>query len=72
LNLLVDFHKIEQEGRIIEGDRDTIILNRMAWTVLKYQRFKFMGWMQNIRQSALDYQGLSMVTMVTRPLLSGS
>jgi hypothetical protein len=72
LNQIVDFHEIQLGVNTIEDDLDAIIFNHIDLTILKWRTFKLLRWMQNLHQSTLDYQGLSLVTMVTRPLLCGS
>jgi hypothetical protein len=37
---MVDFHKIFYGGDAIQGDRDAIIFNPIASTILKLLRFK--------------------------------
>jgi hypothetical protein len=66
---MVDFHENQQGGNVIEGDLDAITSNHIASTILKQCRLKLLTWIQNLHQSTLDYQGLSMVAMATRPLL---
>jgi hypothetical protein len=68
LNQLADFHKIQQGGHAIERDLESIIFNSIVSTILKRQKFKLLRWMQNLHQSVVNYQGLSFLSTVTRPL----
>jgi hypothetical protein len=63
LNQLVGFHGLQLRGHSIEGDFDVIVLI-IASSILIWRRFKLLSWLQNIHQSALDYQGLSLVSTV--------
>jgi hypothetical protein len=65
LNQLADFHIIQQGGHAIERDLESIIFNSIVSTILKWQKFKLLSWMQNLHQSVLNYQGLSFVSTVT-------
>jgi hypothetical protein len=56
--LLVDFHEIQQRG-----NPDTIIFNPITWTILKWE-FQTSDVAANVHKSALDYQGLSSLTIV--------
>jgi hypothetical protein len=47
-------------------------LNTLASTVPKWQTFILLKWVQNLHLSALDFEGLSSVTMVTTPFLCDS
>jgi hypothetical protein len=69
---VVNFHEIQQGGHAIEDDLDTIIFNPIAPTILNQKRFELLRWMQKLHQLALDYQQLSLVTIVTRPFLCDS
>jgi hypothetical protein len=51
---LLDFHEIQKGGHAIEGDVDAMTFNIIASTILKWQRFKPLRWMQNLPQIALD------------------
>jgi hypothetical protein len=53
------FHKIQQRGHALEGDLGTIILNSIASTILKLQRFRLLRWIENLHQPAWDYQRLT-------------
>lgn len=54
-----DNHEVHQGGRTIDCDLDAIIFNPIPLTILKWRMY----------QSAVDYEGLS---LVTRPLMCGN
>jgi hypothetical protein len=62
---LTNFHKLRQGDHATEDDIDTITVNPIASTILKWQLFKLLRWMQTAHhQSAMVYEGLNLVTMV--------
>jgi hypothetical protein len=63
---------MQQGDHAIEGEVNSIIFNPITSTILKWWRFEHLRWIQNLHHLAVDYQGLSLVTMVTVPLLCGS
>jgi hypothetical protein len=53
---MVEFYEIRHRGLVIEGDVDVIIFNAIASTILKWT-FRLLRWVQNLYQSAFDYEG---------------
>jgi hypothetical protein len=51
---LVDFYEIQQGGHAIEGHLDTMLFNLIALTIPKWQVFRLLRWMQNLKQSMWD------------------
>jgi hypothetical protein len=41
---LVDFHEIWYRGIAIQGDLNAVIFNPISSTILKWLRFKVVGW----------------------------
>jgi hypothetical protein len=60
------FHEIQHGCHPTEGGLDAIVSNPTASTLFKWRIFRLLRWMQNQYQSALDYEGLSSVTIVGR------
>jgi hypothetical protein len=50
-----NFYDIYYGGRAIEGDLNAIIFNPVASTILKWQTFILLRWMQNLRQSMQNH-----------------
>jgi hypothetical protein len=67
LNQFIDFHESLQGHHAIEGDLDAMF-NPKALAILNWWRFKVLRWMQNLHQSALDYQGLRLVIYIANCL----
>jgi hypothetical protein len=56
LNQFVGFHDIQQGGYAIEDDLDSTFFNPIASTILKWQTFQLLTYMQHLHQSVLDYE----------------
>jgi hypothetical protein len=71
----IDVHEIQHGDHAIEGNLGAMIFYPIPSTIFKWPRFKLLRWMKNLHQSALDYQGLSSVTILglhRNPLLWNS
>jgi hypothetical protein len=45
---MTDFHEIRYGGHTIEVHLDVIMSNPVALTIIKWQTFRFLRWMQNL------------------------
>jgi hypothetical protein len=63
MDQLIDLKKITGRS-CVEYNLDAVILNSVDLTILKWLTFELLRWMQNLHQSALDYD-----IKVSRPFL---
>jgi hypothetical protein len=55
LKQIVDLYEIWEGGHIIEVELYTILCNPVASTILEYQTFRLLRWVQNLHQSVWDH-----------------
>jgi hypothetical protein len=58
-NQLIDFYDIQWRSHAIEGDLDAVIFNPVASTFRKWRTFKLLWWMENMPQSTLNHETVS-------------